>query len=49
VLQDYFVKKGIDISRIKIVPFGDTKSIADNSTNEGKEKNNRVEVSFGFN
>jgi len=49
VLQDYFVKKGIDISRLKIVPFGDTKSIADNSTNEGKEKNNRVEVSFGFN
>lgn len=49
VLQEYFLKKGIDSNRIKIVPFGDTKSIADNSTNEGKEKNNRVEVSIGFN
>jgi outer membrane protein OmpA-like peptidoglycan-associated protein len=48
-LQEYFIKKGIDSSRLKIVPFGDTKSIADNNTNEGKEKNNRVEVSFGFN
>lgn len=48
VLQEYFAKKGIDSSRIKITPYGDTQSIADNNTNEGKEKNNRVEVSLGF-
>jgi outer membrane protein OmpA-like peptidoglycan-associated protein len=23
-LQEYFIKKGIDSSRLKIVPFGDT-------------------------
>lgn len=49
MLQDYFTKKGIDSSRLKITPFGDSKSIADNNTNEGKEKNNRAEVSFKFN
>ncbi len=49
VLQDYFSKKGIDSSRLNITPFGDSKSVADNSTNEGKEKNNRVEVSLKFN
>ena len=49
MLQSYFAKKGIDSSRLKITPFGDSKSIADNNTNEGKEKNNRVELSFKFN
>jgi outer membrane protein OmpA-like peptidoglycan-associated protein len=49
VLIEYFSKKGIDSSRLKITPFGDTKSIVDNNTNEGKDKNNRVEVSFNFN
>jgi len=49
MLQDYFVKKGIDNTRLKIMPFGDSKPIADNNTNEGKENNNRVEVSFKFN
>jgi outer membrane protein OmpA-like peptidoglycan-associated protein len=48
VLQDYFGKKGIENERIKTIPFGDTKSVADNDTNEGKEKNNRVAVSLGF-
>ncbi|HRG57595.1 MAG TPA: DUF5723 family protein [Bacteroidia bacterium] len=48
VLGEYFMKKGIESSRLKIVPFGDSKNIVENSTNEGKEKNNRVEVSFGF-
>lgn len=49
VLQDYFTKKGIDSNRLKIVPFGDTKSIGDNNTKEGKEQNNRVEVNLSFN
>ncbi len=48
MLNEYFSKKEIDTSRLKITPFGDTKTIADNTTAEGKEKNNRVEVSFAF-
>jgi flagellar motor protein MotB len=31
-----------------VVPFGDTKPIADNVTEEGKVQNNRVDVKIGF-
>lgn len=48
VLNEYFSKKEINSSRLQITPFGNTKTIADNTTAEGKEKNNRVEVSFAF-
>jgi outer membrane protein OmpA-like peptidoglycan-associated protein len=48
ILLDYFTKKGVDSSRLKLTPYGDTKSVADNTTIEGKEKNNRVEVSIAF-
>jgi outer membrane protein OmpA-like peptidoglycan-associated protein len=48
VLQEYFGRKGIENERIKLIPFGDTKSIADNNSSEGKEKNNRVVVTLGF-
>jgi len=48
ILIEYFTKKGIDSSRMKIVPFGDTKPVADNGTEEGKAQNNRVDVNIGF-
>jgi outer membrane protein OmpA-like peptidoglycan-associated protein len=48
VIIEYFTKKGIDTTRLKIVPFGDTKPIADNGTDEGKVQNNRIEVKIGF-
>lgn len=37
-------KKGITSDRIKTVGFGQDKPIADNSTEEGKSKNRRVEI-----
>jgi outer membrane protein OmpA-like peptidoglycan-associated protein len=49
VLQEYFTKKGIESKRLNITPLGDSKSVTDSTTNEGKEKSNRVEVSFKFN
>lgn len=48
ILIEYFTKKGIDVNRMKVVPFGDTKPIADNVTEEGKVQNNRVDVKIGF-
>lgn len=49
VLQEYFTKKGIESKRLNITPLGELKSVTDSTTNEGKEKSNRVEVSFKFN
>ena len=49
VLQEYFTKKGIESKRLNITPLGDSKSVTDSTANEGKEKSNRVEVSFKFN
>ncbi len=43
---EYFLSKGIDKSRISYVGYGETKPIADNSTDEGREKNRRVELEF---
>lgn len=40
---EYFVKKGIARERMKVLFFGETKPIDTNDTEEGKEKNRRVE------
>jgi outer membrane protein OmpA-like peptidoglycan-associated protein/opacity protein-like surface antigen len=43
-VKDYHVKKhGMDPNRIAIVYYGSTRPIADNSTEEGKSQNRRVE------
>jgi len=48
VAAAYLSKKGIAASRITSAGFGDTKPVADNSTDEGKTKNRRAEIKFRF-
>jgi outer membrane protein OmpA-like peptidoglycan-associated protein len=43
-VTDVIIKAGIDKSRLSSVGFGEEKPIADNSTEEGKVKNRRVEL-----
>ena len=40
---DYFVSRGEDPERFVAVGYGDTRPIADNSTEEGRQKNRRIE------
>ena len=40
----YFVSKGIKAIRLKAMGFGDTKPIADNHTEQGKNNNRRTEI-----
>ncbi len=39
----YFVEQGEDSNRFVAVGYGDTRPIADNSTEEGRQKNRRIE------
>lgn len=41
---DYFVKKGIDSSRVRAAGFGSKKPVASNKNAKGREKNRRVEL-----
>jgi OOP family OmpA-OmpF porin len=43
-VRDYLVSKGIDGARIKAVGYGDAKPIAPNTTEEGRQKNRRIEA-----
>lgn len=40
---DYLVSAGIDSARLTAVGFGDSQPIADNSTNQGRQTNRRIE------
>jgi len=40
----YFVSKGIKAIRLTAVGFGDTKPIANNDTEQGKNNNRRTEI-----
>jgi type IX secretion system PorP/SprF family membrane protein len=43
-VKKFLVANGIDAKRIKTYHFGESKPIADNSTEEGREANRRVEM-----
>src|SRR6267142_2591520 len=44
VIREWLVQHGIDKTRITVKGYGPTNFIADNDSEEGREKNNRVEV-----
>jgi OOP family OmpA-OmpF porin len=46
-VRDYMMKKGLKAARIEAKGYGSTKPIADNSTEDGKSKNRRVEIVLG--
>ncbi|MFC2110855.1 OmpA family protein [Bacteroidota bacterium] len=43
-VMNYLIKKGINKSRITAVGYGETQPVADNGTEEGRQKNRRTEV-----
>jgi OOP family OmpA-OmpF porin len=43
-IKVYLVQKGIDPARISTIGYGDTRPLSDNFTEQGREKNRRVEV-----
>ena len=47
-VADYFISKGIGTRRIQFKGYGDTKPIADNTTEEGRAKNRRVEIKLNY-
>ncbi|MDB5273528.1 MAG: yiaD [Chitinophagaceae bacterium] len=46
VIKNYLIQKGIKKNRISIKAYGGTKPIADNSTEEGRVQNRRVEFTI---
>jgi outer membrane protein OmpA-like peptidoglycan-associated protein len=45
-VSDYFFKSGIIRDRLDLIGFGETQAIASNATEQGKQKNRRVEISL---
>jgi outer membrane protein OmpA-like peptidoglycan-associated protein len=43
-VKEYLVSKGVDKSRVAATEFGDTKPLATNDTEEGRQQNRRVEL-----
>jgi OmpA-OmpF porin, OOP family len=42
--RNYIVSKGIEKNRLDAVGFGDERPIAPNNTDEGRQKNRRIEA-----
>jgi len=47
-VKSYLIKQGVPESKIKTEWFGSKKPIADNTTEEGRQKNRRVEMTIMF-
>ena len=45
-VKDYLMQNGIDAKRLIIRGYGKSKPIASNKTEEGRQKNRRVEFKF---
>ena len=45
-VMKFLAGSGIDLGRMEAVGFGEDKPIADNKTDEGKERNRRVEFNI---
>lgn len=45
-IKDYLIKYGLDAGRLEVKGYGDTKSIAPNTTEEGRAKNRRVDLTL---
>ena len=43
-VADWFAERGIARSRLKVVGYGSSRPIADNSTSKGRESNRRIEI-----
>ena len=48
-VMKYLISNGIEQSRMNSIGYGETKPVADNSTDEGKSLNRRVEFKFNSN
>lgn len=46
-IADFLIAAGIAPERLRPIGYGETRPIASNDTNEGREANRRVEFSFG--
>lgn len=45
-VMDFLIKVGVDADRMEAVGYGEERPIADNETEEGREKNRRVEFNI---
>ncbi|MBO4370114.1 MAG: OmpA family protein, partial [Paludibacteraceae bacterium] len=45
-LKSYLTEQGIDAERITTVGYGSTRPIADNTTDEGRARNRRIEITI---
>jgi outer membrane protein OmpA-like peptidoglycan-associated protein len=45
-VQSYLVSKGIDTKRLRVKGFGETKPVASNDNDAGRQQNRRVEFTI---